>query len=190
MSAIRSVSAIKSFLAVGTVISGLAMSAGQLTAASFTDHQFETGVEAAGVGGPAITDTVLYADDDPDVFARAGAARDSFGFAIGASRTGRHVHDGLRKADYDEVTEVDSAGRPISVTQFDGDGRLVAAVRLDAPSGLSARAWVSVSLKSCRGWYGLLSICRISIRGGEGGADGRSDAARPTSSAASARPSR
>ena len=63
---------------------------------------------------PAIADTVLYADDSPDVFARAGAARDSFGFPIGASRTGRHVHDGLRKADYDEVTEVDSAGRPIS----------------------------------------------------------------------------
>jgi hypothetical protein len=35
--------------------------------------------------------------------------------------------------DYDEVSEIDSAGRPMAMTQFAPDGHLVDAVRFDAP---------------------------------------------------------
>jgi hypothetical protein len=84
--------------------------------------------------------TALYADSSPDVFARARAARDALGFPVGAKRSGRHVQDGGRKVAYDEVAEVDSADRPVALTQLDGSGRLLAAVRFDTPSTLAARS--------------------------------------------------
>ena len=140
MSAVRTVAKAKPFLAVAAVILGLAATAGPLTAAGFSrDVSGLPDVLSSRIGQATVTDTVLYADDSPDVFARARAARDALGFPAGAARSGRHVKDGLRNAEYDEVADLDSAGRPISLTQFDGRGRLVTAVRFDLPPGLSAK---------------------------------------------------
>lgn len=136
MSRTRSTSAVKAVLAAATVVVGLAMSPGQLTAASFTDGGFDSkGTDTARAGQPVVTDTVLSADDSPEVFARADAARDALGFPVGSKKAGRHVKDGFQNSDYDEVAEVGSSGQPLAITQFDGDGRLLAAVRFDAPSG-------------------------------------------------------
>src|ERR1035437_6355319 len=106
MSAVKSISATKTILAAGAVVLGMALSTGQLTAASRTSGGSDTtGVAAARVGQSVMTETALYADGSPDVFARAGAARDAFGFPVGSKRTGRHVHDGFQKSDYHEVAE-------------------------------------------------------------------------------------
>lgn len=136
MSAAISTSAIKSFLATVTVVSCLAMSAGQLTAASSTNGGSGPAVgEAARAAQPLVTETILNADDSSEVFARASAARAALGFPPGSKSAGRHVHDGLQNSDYDEVTEVDAAGQTIAMAQFDAAGRLLAALRFDSPSG-------------------------------------------------------
>ena len=135
MSGNKFTSLIKVLLTGSAVVLGLALSAGQLTAASMT-----TGAsDPDRVSQPGISVTALYADSSPDVFARAKAARDALGFPVGTKRSGRHVQDGGRKAAYDEVSEVDSAGRPLALTQFDGTGRLLAAIRFDSPSTLASK---------------------------------------------------
>ena len=130
---------IKSSLAVGALVLSLAASTGQLTAASFTAGSNDVPAIAAAAGRKAVTETPIYADDRPDVFARAGSVRDALGFPRGATRTGRHVHDGIQNADYDEVDELDAGGRSVSLTQQDARGRLVAAVRFDMPAGPAAK---------------------------------------------------
>lgn len=140
MSGLCTVAKAKSFLAVAAVVLGLAATAGPLTAAGFTkDASGSPAVPASKLGQPTVTDTVIYADDRPDLFARAGAIRDALGFPAGAARSGRHVKDGMQNAEYDEVADVDSAGQPISLTQFDGGGRLVTAVRFDPPPAISGK---------------------------------------------------
>lgn len=152
MSAARTVAKVKPFLAVAAVVLGLAATTGPLTAAGLTrESSSSPGVPASRTGLTTVTDTVLYADDSPDVFARAGVARDALGFPAGAARSGRHVKDGLQKAEYDEVVDLDSAGRPISLTQFDGRGRLVTAVRFDLPPGLSAKTTSDQASKAAQG---------------------------------------
>jgi hypothetical protein len=99
---------------------------------------------------PGITETAIYADSKPDIFARAGKARDAFGFPAGQRRTGRHVHDGYQKSDYDEVSEIDSAGNPLSMTQFDADGGLVSAVRFDAPPASAAIGSADAATKTAQ----------------------------------------
>jgi hypothetical protein len=127
-------STVKVVLTGGAVVLGLALSTGQLTAASLA-----TGASGLDrVSQPGISATALRADSSPDVFARAKAARDALGFPVGAKRSGRHVQDGGRKVSYDEVSEVDTADRPIALTQFDGSGRLLAAVRFDSPTASAA----------------------------------------------------
>jgi hypothetical protein len=114
------------------VVLGLAVSAGQSTAAGTTAGAVDAAqVQAARLGQPVTTETVLYADSSPDVFARAGSVRDAFGFPAGVKRTGRHVHDGYQGSDYDEVSEADGAGRSVSMIQLDGSGRVRAAIRFD-----------------------------------------------------------
>jgi hypothetical protein len=133
------------------VVLGLGLSTGQLTAASFTASGVgTTGAEAARAGQPVVTDTVLTADDSPQVFARAAAARDALGFPVGAKRSGRHVKDGFQSSAYDEVAEVGASGQPLAVTQFDGDGRLLAAVRFDTPPGLGAKATSESAMKAAQ----------------------------------------
>jgi hypothetical protein len=50
---------------------------------------------------------------------------------VGVRRAGKHVQDSFQHSEYDEVDELDAAGRPLSLTQFDASGRLMSAVRLD-----------------------------------------------------------
>ena len=139
MSAVSTSAKIKSSLAVGALVLSLAASTGQLTAASFTGGGNDESAVSAAVAAKKTTETPIYADDKPEVFARAGAARDSLGFPKGATRTGRHVHDGNQNTDYDEVDEVDAGGHPVALTQHDSKGRLVTAVRFDMPAGLSTK---------------------------------------------------
>jgi hypothetical protein len=152
MSAVRTIAKVKAFLAVTAVVLGLAATAGPLTAAGFSrEVSGSPGVPSSRIGEPTVTDTVLYADDSPDLFAKAGAVRDALGFPAGAARSGRHVKDGLQNAEYDEVADLDSAGQPISLTQFDGRGRLVSAVRFDLPPRLSAKVTSDQASKAAQG---------------------------------------
>ena len=57
----------------------------------------------------------------------------------------------MQKAEYDEVAEVDSAGRPMSVAQFDGGGRLVNAVRFDATPSLAVKVTGDQASKAALG---------------------------------------
>jgi hypothetical protein len=140
MSAVISTWAIKSLVAPVAVVSCLAAFAGQSIAAGSASVGSAPAVgEAARSALAFVTETVLKADDSPEVFARAGAARDALGFPAGPSRTGWHVHDRLQGSDYDQVAEVDAAGQPMAMTQFDAAGRLVAALRFDSPAGSSLK---------------------------------------------------
>ena len=131
---------IRSFLAVGTVVLSLAVSTGQLTAAGLVSGNApSSGDNSVGLGRSTI-ETPIYADDAPKVFAHAATVRDGLGFPAGANRSGKHVKDALQKSEYDEVDELDNAGRQISIAQFDTAGDLVAAVRLDIPSGFMVKA--------------------------------------------------
>ena len=131
---------IRSFLAVGTVVLSLAVSTGQLTAAGLVSGNApSSGDNSVGLGRSTI-ETPIHADDAPKVFAHAATVRDGLGFPAGANRSGKHVKDALQKSEYDEVDELDNAGRQISIAQFDTAGDLVAAVRLDIPSGFMVKA--------------------------------------------------
>jgi hypothetical protein len=133
MPSIWSIGTLKTAAVAGAVVLGLGLSTGQLTAATISGGATQTPAVASIARQPGVTETAIYADNRPDVFARAGKTRDAFGFPAGQRRTGRHVHDGFQNSDYDEVSDVDSAGSTVSMTQFDKDGGLVTAVRFDAP---------------------------------------------------------
>jgi len=150
MKAVKSIGAFRALMVAGAVVLGLAVSTGQLTAATATVRT------AAGVDGlamihqPATTETAIYEDSRPDVFARAGRAPDAFGFPAGSKRSGRHVHDGYQNSDYDEVSELDGTGRPLALTQLDADGRLVAAMRFDAQPAQLTRTVSDVAVKTAQ----------------------------------------
>ena len=118
---------IKSVVGAGVVVACLVIATGRMIAAP----QPSGGFDQAVVGEPARFETALDADAEAVILARAGKARDALGFPVGARHTSRHVRDGFEQADYDEVSEIDTAGRITSVTQFDAQGRLRVAVRLD-----------------------------------------------------------
>ena len=128
--------AAKAAIAVVIVTAGLVASGGAIAAAGSTRTAASPvlGPAAMPAGRSTLSETAIYADDHPDVFARAATTRDALGFTKGATRKGRHVTDGLQNSAYNEVAEVDTAGQPTSLAQFDGSGRLLAAVRFDAPS--------------------------------------------------------
>jgi hypothetical protein len=115
------------------------MSTGQLTAAGLVKSAPPGPADAVALGQPGLTQTAIYADKEPTVFARAAAVRDAFGFAVGANRTGKHVKDHVQNSEYDEIAEIDKAGRQSSIAQFDAAGELVTAVRFDMASGLAAK---------------------------------------------------
>lgn len=151
MSAIKSISVARTAVAAGALVLGLAMSTGQLTAASLIgDSSSGANVDLAMVRQPTTTETTLLEDSSPDVFTRAARTRDAIGFPAGSRRSGRHVHDGPQRSDYDEVAELDSAGQPLSMTQFDNDGLLVAAVRFDTPPVVVARVSSDAATKSAQ----------------------------------------
>ena len=139
-SAAAQLSATRTIAIGAAVVLGLAVSAGQSIAATPPAGGADAPqVPAARVGQPVTTETVLYADSSPDVFARAGSVRDALGFPAGVKKTGRHVHDGLQRSEYNEVGEVDGAGRSVSTIQMDGNGRVRAAIRFDPDGGASPR---------------------------------------------------
>ena len=132
--ATKSLAAIKGLLAGATLVAGLAFCTGQLAAANLgSANAGSGGLDTNPAGRQVTTESALFAVNRPDVFARAGTARSALGFPMGSGRTGRHVHDGIQGLDYDEVSEIDSAGRPMAMTQFAPDGHLVDAVRFDSP---------------------------------------------------------
>jgi hypothetical protein len=150
-SRINATAGINSLVAVAVVVVGLVVTADRMTAASsgISDGaRGDSAIEGSRVGQPVVTETVLNADDSPDVFTRAASARDAFGFPVGAKRAGKHVHDDIQKIDYDQVDEVDGAGKPLAQTQFDSSGRLVSAVRFDMPPASSARMTLESASKA------------------------------------------
>jgi hypothetical protein len=132
----KTITAAKSAAATAIVVGALALSGGSFAAAGSGEPATATTGAAAAMpaGRTAVVEAAIYADDHPDVFARAASVRDALGFGKGVARKGRHVSDGIQNSSYDEVVEVDSAGRSTSLAQFDGRGRLLAAIRFDSPS--------------------------------------------------------
>ncbi len=132
---------IRAALIAAAAVSCLVVGTSQLSAAnSALTGSVQTGRPDPGaMVQPQRVETILNADDNQSVFARAGNTRDALGFPTGVKRTGRHVKDAFLKAEYDEVDEIDSAGQPLSLTEFDGSGRLTAAVRFDMPTKPAAR---------------------------------------------------
>jgi hypothetical protein len=137
MSLMNKLPALKVAATTAIVAVALAVSGGQLMAAAIATPAPQPGPLVAAPAGPGVTlETVLLANDRPELFARSGSVRDALGFTKGVTRNGRHVHDGLQNSDYDEVAEIDAAGHATSLAQFDAAGNLVTAVRFDgAPKG-------------------------------------------------------
>jgi hypothetical protein len=150
MFATKRTGAIKAAVILGAVALSLGVSTGQLTAATASTNVSSNQEYSVAAQQPGVVSTAIYADSRPDVFARAGAARDAFGFPVGAKRSGRHVHDGFQKSDYDEVSEVDSSNKPLSMTQFDAGGNLLSAVRFDTDPGQTAAASGDSAVKSAQ----------------------------------------
>lgn len=119
---------IKSAIGAGAIVACLVVTAGRMIAAP----QPSGGFAQTAVDEPTRFETALDANSEAVVLARAGKTRDALGFPVGAKHTSKHVRDGFEHAEYDEVSEVDTAGRVTSVTQFDAQGQLRAAVRLDS----------------------------------------------------------
>ena len=130
---------------MGVVAMCLVISAGHIAAARSSSD-----ASGAVIGSPARVEAALDADATAALLAREGKTRSALGFPIGVSRVGHHVQDGFESAQYDEVTELDSAGRVESVTQFDSKGRLRSAVRLDVGPATGARVAQDVAVKSAQ----------------------------------------
>ena len=119
---------VKSAIGAGAIVACLVVTAGRMIAAP----QPSGGFAQTAVDEPTRFETALDANSEAVVLARASKTRDALGFPVGAKHTSKHVRDGFEHAEYDEVSEVDTAGRVTSVTQFDAQGQLRAAVRLDS----------------------------------------------------------
>jgi hypothetical protein len=148
----KSISATRSLLAAAAIVLGLAIGSGSLTAASspLSVGPDQVGVDSARVVGLARNEEVITLDDHPEVFVEADKARDAFGFPVGVKKVGRHVHDGFQNSDYDEVSEVGSKGQPLALTQFDGSGRLTAAVRFDITASPAVRITGDAAMKTAQ----------------------------------------
>ncbi|MGD0017623.1 MAG: hypothetical protein ABSD62_00015 [Candidatus Limnocylindrales bacterium] len=129
MRSLDSRSSIKSAAGTAAIVACLVVTAGQLTAAPRPDRSSNQDL----LGNPTRVETALDASSSAAVLAQAGKTRDALGFPVGVKRAGKHVQNGFEQAEYDEVSETDSAGRVTSLTQFDMNRRLRAAVRLDSP---------------------------------------------------------
>jgi hypothetical protein len=128
---------VKSAIGAGAIVACLVVTAGRMIAAP----QPSGGFAQTAVDEPTRFETALDANSEAVVLVRAGKTRDALGFPVGARHTIKHVRDGFEQAEYDEVSEVDAAGRLTSVAQFDAQGQLRAAVRLDS----GPRAGVNVT---------------------------------------------
>ncbi len=148
----KSISATRSLVAAAAIVLGLAIGSGSLIAAS---TQLSVGpdqvkIDSAQVVGPVQNEAVITADDHPQVFVGADKARDGFGFPVGVKKVGRHIHDGIENLDIDEVSEIGSNGQPLALTQFDGAGRLMTAVRFDITASPAVRITGDVAIKTAQ----------------------------------------
>jgi hypothetical protein len=135
-------STLKMILATGTVVGALALTAGPLTAA--TNGPTANGdpdLAMPQLPAQSRVETAILADDRPELFAHSRSVRDALGMPGGVRNRGLHVKDASRGAEYDEITETDTAGQPLSLTQFDGTGQLLLAVRFDRPATASRSAF-------------------------------------------------
>lgn len=137
---------VKSAAAVGIVaLMCLAVSAGHIAAAP------RSAVSDSAAPRPAArVEVPLDANADAVLIAREGKTRDALGFPVGFKRIGQHVLDGFENAEYDEVTELDSAGNVQSVTQFDSKGRLLGAVRVGPAPALGLRLTQDGAVRSAQ----------------------------------------
>jgi hypothetical protein len=118
---------------VAIVAAALVLTTGSMTAASPPATTDPWAAPAAIAGGTGKTETPLSADDKPEAVARSRATRTALGIPGGVDTRAVHVKDGTRRLEYDEVTDVDADGQAVSLTQLDGSGRLLLAVRFDVP---------------------------------------------------------
>jgi hypothetical protein len=136
---------VKSAAGLGIVaLMCLAVSAGHIAAAR---RPSDPGSAAESV---TRVEVALDASADAALITREGETRDALGFPVGVKRAGHHVVDGFENAEYDEVTELDSAGNVESVTQFDSKGRLLGAVRVDAAPVTGLRVAQDGAVKSAQ----------------------------------------
>jgi hypothetical protein len=142
----------KSLAAAIALVVGLVVASGGLTAAKspVLVGPDPAGMDSARVAEPIRTEAVITADDRPDLFAGADRVRTGFGFPAGTKKAGRHVHDGFQNSDYDEVSELGSNGQPLAMTQFDGSGRLLEAVRFDIPTSSAVHVTGDTAAKSAQ----------------------------------------
>lgn len=135
----------KAVIGVAVLGACLIASAGQIAAAP------RSSVNQPSIDSiPGRVETALDANAAAAVLAKEGKTRDALGFPVGVKRVGRHVRDGTEQAEYDEVTEVDAAGRVQAITQFDTKGRLRTAVRLDTVPASLVRATREGAVKAAQ----------------------------------------
>jgi hypothetical protein len=119
---------------VTTVAAALVVTTGSMTAASLPGPTNPRAASQAAIAaGTGRTETPLSADDKPEAVARSRATRTALGIPGGVDTRAVHVKDGTRGLEYDEVTDVGADGQPVALTQLDGSGRLLLAVRFDMP---------------------------------------------------------
>lgn len=128
----KTYSCIKWILGAGTIAGALAFTAGPITAATAAPAAADPfGAQAIVVPVTGRTETAIPADDKPGVVARSHAARTSLGMPGGVTTKAVHVKDASRGLEYDEVTDIDAGGQPVAMTELDGSGHLLLAVRFD-----------------------------------------------------------
>ncbi len=138
-------STLTSLAIVGVLAVGLGASTTQPIAAQRSGP-------GAGIvaGGPVRVEIELTDANRGAAFSAAARTRTALGFPGGSNRIARHVRDGFQGREYDEVEEVDTNGRSLSITQFDGSGRLVAAARFDAAPRNGTAVTREAALKAAR----------------------------------------
>ena len=146
MSRNRSTTAITSALGLALLLGCMAVAGGSLSGTGQTSKASSS----AQPSQPAMVFQLLDAQSSPTVFAHANSARDALGFPVGTSRSGKHVQDGFQHAEYDQVDELDSTGRPISTTQLDKSGRVISAVRFDEIAHPASRIGRDAALQTAR----------------------------------------
>jgi hypothetical protein len=154
----RTLSQGQSLLFALVIVTGLVVAATPISAASLQAQAGSTGRVDSVRPMPVRDETVISFRDRPELFAQADKVRDGLGFPAGTQKLGRHVRDGFQSLEYDEIEEVDVAGRPVSVTQFDGSGRLVAAVRFDRPGIGGVRMTADAATKTAQRTLGQLGV--------------------------------
>jgi hypothetical protein len=131
-----------------------------MVAAEMTDRSSYGAISqaAAPIEAPAVLEVAITADDNPALFSRADTVRIALGFPAGSRRAAKHVRDQVRASEYDAVENLDSAGRSLDEIEFSATGRLVSAVRLDSPVGVSARVSGSAASASATRILGSVGL--------------------------------